>query len=207
MLSDAEDDGGFVSEATAHAESEQSRAEERRARELDELLAMAANGEAKGRAYTDEEYALIKEQFVIWLAMPEGMRTPPSQTAFAEKWGISRRTCLDWRSSPDVKRKLDRSVRHLMWDYVPGILHSVGQKAIEGSYQHARLALEVAQVLDNDVQRQYSKQDEVEMLERETAEGSGSDPFALSMDELMDTVEEMVERHKKRKEIKEGGDA
>lgn len=49
-----------------------------------------------------------------WLTTPKGYRNPPTQKAFAEKYGVAERTIRDWRDSPKFQEAWAERVRQVM---------------------------------------------------------------------------------------------
>lgn len=51
------------------------------------------------------------QDLLNWLLTPKANRNPPTQKAFAEKWGVSERTVRDWRDAPKFQDAWREGVR------------------------------------------------------------------------------------------------
>jgi hypothetical protein len=48
----------------------------------------------------------VKEAYLDWLKVPPSLREPRTKKAFAEQWGITDRTLLNWEQTKEFKEKL-----------------------------------------------------------------------------------------------------
>jgi len=157
------------------------------------------------RKYTPEDYEKIKKYFIKWLCLPSDLRNPSTQNEFAELFGINKNTVSGWRKSEKVQREVDRGARFQVWDEIPAVIRSMLEKAKEGSYQHQRLAFELALMLDDTEVKRKRRMDDAEAA-AESQDGDGSDPFGMSMDELIEVSRGIITSHDERAEtVEESG--
>ena len=96
------------------------------------------NNPPRARVWTDEQVQLQE-----WLALPKRERSPKTQTGFAKKLGVSRTTLHNWRKLPGFQEAVNAMARIELAKQVPDVYDAIAREAIAGSYQHAKLMLEL----------------------------------------------------------------
>lgn len=83
-------------------------------------------------------------RFIEWLAVPSEMREPRFQCDLAKEIGVKRETLSRWKRLPGLTEEASRLARALLKDDLPEIFGALRREARAGSFQHIKLALEVA---------------------------------------------------------------
>lgn len=87
-----------------------------------------------------------EEQKIIqaWFAMPPADRTPKTQRALAELVGVHEQTISRWKQLPGFADAVTHLARRLLAEDLPAIYGALRDQAKQGSFQHIKLALELA---------------------------------------------------------------
>jgi hypothetical protein len=83
-------------------------------------------------------------RFIDWLASTKYERKPPTQELLAAEMGINPRTLTRWKSMPELSEAVTQRARDLLGDDLPEIYGALRREAIGGSFQHIKLAMELA---------------------------------------------------------------
>lgn len=89
-----------------------------------------------------------QRKLIEWLATPRFERAPPHQEMLAERLGVNPATLWRWRNKPGFQEAVNRYARQMLVNDLPDIYGAIVREAIKGSYQHAKLALELAGEVD-----------------------------------------------------------
>jgi len=92
----------------------------------------------------DVTFTARQLRFIEWLATTKYDRHPPTQDALAEELGIHPRTLIRWKKKPEVQEAVLQRARDLLGDRLPEIYGALGREAEKGSFQHIKLAMEMA---------------------------------------------------------------
>jgi len=82
-------------------------------------------------------------KFIEWLARTKYDRTPPTQALFAEELRVRPETLSRWRRIPELGEAVTERARDLLGDDLPEIYGALRREAIQGSFQHIKLSLEL----------------------------------------------------------------
>lgn len=91
-----------------------------------------------------KDWTSNQRKFMAWLAVPSAMRKPRFQSDFAKQIGVVESTLWRWKKEPGFAEEVARLSRALLKDDLPDIFGALISMAKAGSYQHIKLALEVA---------------------------------------------------------------
>lgn len=91
-----------------------------------------------------KEWTPNQERFIDWLALPEELREPRFHRGFAEQIGVREETLSRWKRLPGLTAEASRRARDLLKSDLPEIYGALVREAKAGSFQHIKLALEVA---------------------------------------------------------------
>lgn len=86
-----------------------------------------------------------QEKFIRWLATPEDLRERRTHADFAESIGVAERTLYRWKELPGLTRAAASLAREMLAGDLPEIYGALVKQAKAGSFQHIKLALEVAE--------------------------------------------------------------
>ena len=84
-----------------------------------------------------------QRRFMLWLASDQNTRVPPTQLTFAKEIGVHHVTLSKWKKLDGFLAEVNDIAREMFRDNLPQIYAAIAREAIKGSYQHARLALEL----------------------------------------------------------------
>jgi hypothetical protein len=104
-------------------------------------------------------------RFIDWLATTKYERKPSTQELLAAEMGINPRTLTRWKSMPELSEAVTRRARDLLGDDLPEIYGALRREAIRGSFQHIKLAMEMAG----------------EYVERHELSGAGGGPLTIKV--------------------------
>lgn len=82
-----------------------------------------------------------RRKFAEWLATSRYDRQPGSQTEFAAMYGVNEVTLSKWKKQ--LTDEVNEIAKEKMREGLPEVLGSILREAVKGSYQHAKLYLEV----------------------------------------------------------------
>ena len=82
-------------------------------------------------------------RLVEWLATPKGDREHTTQAEFAESIGVSRRTILRWVADANIQDAYRKRSKELLSKDLADVYEAIKTHAIDGSFQHAKLWLEM----------------------------------------------------------------
>lgn len=85
-----------------------------------------------------------QRKFMAWLAVPSKLREPATQGEFAKEIGVVDSTLSRWKKETGFGAEVGRLSRELVKDDLPDIFGALIGQAKAGSFQHIKLALEVA---------------------------------------------------------------
>lgn len=85
-----------------------------------------------------------QERFIDWLALPEDMRNPQFQSDIASELGVRQETLSRWKRDKGLTAEASKRARDLLKGDLPEIYGALKREAKAGSFQHIKLALEVA---------------------------------------------------------------
>src|SRR5690606_36433952 len=91
-----------------------------------------------------DNWTATQWKLIEWLATPRFERTPPNQEMLAEDLGVNPATLWRWRKKPGFQEAVNSYAREMLINDLPDIYGAIVREAVKGSYQHARLALELA---------------------------------------------------------------
>lgn len=83
-------------------------------------------------------------RFIEWLATDRHERIPSTQGALAKELKVAEATLSRWKKRPGFVERVNEMAMAHMHESLPQIFAAVSREAIRGSYQHAKLALELA---------------------------------------------------------------
>jgi hypothetical protein len=81
---------------------------------------------------------------IEWLATSKFDRHPPTQGLLADQLGVSLVTISRWKRKPEFNEAVTARARELLGSDLSEIYASLRREAIAGSFQHIKLALELA---------------------------------------------------------------
>lgn len=141
------------------------------------------------------------KQITDWLALPRGSKPEdaPTLEALAEKIGIGIATLYRRKAKND----LDQIARGIAFkeikSYLPSVLHKLAATAMDGSYHHAKLYLELLkeycpnQVLDLDLDQVNERRSDIsKKLKREIEDDTESNN-GYDKEEIPDDTDELLE--------------
>ena len=82
-------------------------------------------------------------RFIEWKAASKKHRSPETQEKLAKEIGCNPCTLTRWFKLPEIKKAIIARARELLDDDLPEIYDSLRAEAIDGSFQHQKLALEL----------------------------------------------------------------
>ncbi len=91
-----------------------------------------------------KNWSANQRKFMVWLAVPSKMREPATQGEFAKVIGVVDSTLSRWKRETGFGADVGRLSRELLKDDLPDIFGALKREAKAGSFQHIKLALEVA---------------------------------------------------------------
>ncbi len=91
-----------------------------------------------------KEWSPKQRQLIGWLAVPEDLRDPPTQRELAKRLKVNEVTLSRWKQEPGLTREAATLAREMLADDLPDIYGALVRLAKAGSFQHIKLALEVA---------------------------------------------------------------
>lgn len=91
-----------------------------------------------------KNWSANQRKFQMWLAIPTAMRDPHTQGELARSMGITDATLSRWKHWPGFAEEVAKLSRQFLKDDLPDIFGALIREAKNGSYQHIKLALEVA---------------------------------------------------------------
>lgn len=89
--------------------------------------------------FTAKQLAAIE-----WFAASNSERHPPTQKMLAEELGVTERTIIRWKELPGFRDAATARARELLGDDLPQIYAALKREAKKGSFQHIKLAMEMA---------------------------------------------------------------
>lgn len=90
------------------------------------------------RKWTGKQLALM-----YWLAQSKYDRLPTNEGELSKEIGVTTRTFRRWKKQPGFMDDVRAIAKEQLADGLPEVYASIYREAIKGSYQHARLALEL----------------------------------------------------------------
>ena len=91
----------------------------------------------------DVQFSAKEMSFIEWKATPRADREPPTQALLAVEIGRNIKTLSRWFKRPEIREAIIARARELLGDDLPEIYGSLRAEAIDGSFQHQKLALEL----------------------------------------------------------------
>lgn len=83
-------------------------------------------------------------RFIEWLASTKYERSPATVKHLADELGVTERTLYRWKQLPGFKEAVTQRARELLGDDLPEIYGALRREAMQGSFQHIKLALELS---------------------------------------------------------------
>jgi len=83
-------------------------------------------------------------RFIEWLASTKYERSPVTVKHLADELGVTERTLYRWKQLPGFKEAVTQRARELLGDDLPEIYGALRREAMQGSFQHIKLALELS---------------------------------------------------------------
>lgn len=120
--------------------------------------------------------------FIEWLATTKFERTPATQKLLADDLGVNEKTLTRWKQIPELKEAVTKRARELLGDDLPEIYGALRREAMQGSYQHIKLALELTgEYTETTRQTIQSLNIDISQLNDEQLEriAGGEDPAAV----------------------------
>ena len=93
------------------------------------------------------EFNTLQQRYIEWLATPRLQRSPSKQPGIAAELGKSTRTLQRWQKLPGFWDAVIALSRQMLRERLPDVYGAIAREAEKGSHQHARLALEVTNEL------------------------------------------------------------
>ena len=81
---------------------------------------------------------------IEWLATSKYDRSPPTQALLADSLGVRPETITRWKREQEFNEAVTARARELLGDDLPEIYGALRREANAGSFQHIKLALELA---------------------------------------------------------------
>ena len=97
------------------------------------------------RKWTARQQALIR-----WCAETKFTRQPETLEALADELGVTSRTLRNWKNKPGFYEQVNKLARSYLINGLPEVFAAILREAGKGSFQHARMALELAGELQQD---------------------------------------------------------
>ena len=97
-----------------------------------------------------ETWSRNQWQYIKWLASDKYVRTPPTETMLAAEIGVNPSTLWRWKQIPGLIEEVNETARSMLRENLAQIYAAIAREAIKGSYQHARLALELCGEVGSD---------------------------------------------------------
>jgi DNA-binding transcriptional ArsR family regulator len=85
-----------------------------------------------------------QQRVVAWLATPNRFKEPKTLGELTEEIGVTQSTVRRWRRRLNLDALAAEEARKEIFSYLPDVYHTVAERAMEGSYPHSRLFLEIA---------------------------------------------------------------
>jgi hypothetical protein len=89
------------------------------------------------------QFNRLQQEYIRWLATSKYDRIPSTQEKFAETINRNRKTLQRWQKLPGWWDAVIAESRYRLRTNIPEVYESVAREAEKGSYQHAKLALEL----------------------------------------------------------------
>ena len=89
-----------------------------------------------------DEYAEMREEFALWLALPKHERKPKTQKEFARAHDIRDATLSGWKALPQFAEIVTKNSIAVASSMLGRVLHSIAGHAMKGDDANARLFLE-----------------------------------------------------------------
>lgn len=89
-------------------------------------------------------FSANKLAVIDWLATSRYDRHPPTQALLATELGICAKTVERWKKEPEIQEAITARARELLGDNLSEIYAALIREAITGSFQHIKLAFEMA---------------------------------------------------------------
>lgn len=83
-------------------------------------------------------------RFIEWLATTKYERSPATQKMLADEMGVNESTLYRWKKLSGLKDAVTQRARELLGDDLPEIYGALRREAMQGSFQHIKLALELS---------------------------------------------------------------
>jgi len=96
------------------------------------------------RKNTQDNWTATQWKYIVWLATPRFERTPPHQEMLAKDLGVNPATLWRWRKLPGFQEAVNAYAREMIVNKLPEVYGALLREAEKGSYQHIKLALELA---------------------------------------------------------------
>ncbi len=90
------------------------------------------------------EFNRLQQEYIRWLATSRYDRIPSTQVEFGKIVGRSDKTLQRWQKLPGWWDAVIAESRYRLRTNIPEVYESVSREAEQGSFQHAKLALELA---------------------------------------------------------------
>lgn len=91
-----------------------------------------------------KKWSRNQRKFMLWLASDKNSRLPPNQGMLAKQIGVHEATLSRWKRIPGFWEEVTDIARELLRNDLAQIYAAIVREAVRGSYQHAKLALELA---------------------------------------------------------------
>ena len=89
------------------------------------------------------EFNRLQQEYIQWLATSKYDRIPSTQVEFGKIVGRTDKTLQRWQKLPGWWDAVIAESRYRLRTNIPEVYESVAREAEKGSYQHAKLALEL----------------------------------------------------------------
>jgi len=87
-------------------------------------------------------HPLEYDQFVLWVATPEPLREPHTQSKLAEKFGVGDDTLSEWKQREGFWDDVRREIHSWGKNRTPNVVHALYKKAISGKAAEVKLWLQ-----------------------------------------------------------------